>query len=389
LAAAAREATAQVPPAELNSSGVSHVRTAAPALVLSHSVAEVQADAARAEKEGLALNARFEADGTIRYHKSPDGLDYGSTHFAPDANGLTAQVVVSQLEAASLSGNALLLADALRHLRALDKFRNTAPRGAQTWEVPLHTPDILASAYLTRAYTLGYELTGDPGLLQEAIEWAWSGVPFVYLTNPSDQTVGPYSTIAVYGATQWVAPNWMGLPVQWCGLVYANALYHLRAFDPQGPWDRLADGITAAGIQQTWPRGSDPARQGLLPDSFDLKTQNRNDAAINPGILLIDAVRYYNRPPLYDFHACRATGTLIHAPGAITQVKERAGRVDFRVEGWPRVPYAVLVCGLKSVPKVRVNGQEVALQSPNQYSEREGRLVLQVRGNSSIRLDLN
>jgi hypothetical protein len=255
--------------------------------------------------------------------------------------------------------------------------------------VPLHTPDILASAYLTRAYTLGYELTGDPGLLQLALVWAWTGVPFVYLTNPTDQAIGLYSTIAVYGATHWVAPNWMGLPVQWCGLVYADALYHLVPYDPQGPWDKIADGITTSGIQQTWPRRSDPHRQGLLPDSFDLKTQTRNDAAINPGTLLVDATRYYNHPSLYDCHACRTAGLLIHSPGDIAQIKERADRVSFHVNGWSRSPYALLIVGLKKVPRVHVNGQEVRLHTPNQFLEREGRLVLQVQGSPFIQIDLN
>jgi hypothetical protein len=45
----------------------------------------------------------------------------------------------------------------------------------------------------------------------------------------------------------------LGLPVQWCGLVYADALYRLVRDDPKGPWKQLADGITLSGIQQTWP----------------------------------------------------------------------------------------------------------------------------------------
>jgi hypothetical protein len=87
-------------------------------------------------------------------------------------------------------------------LSAMAKFKDTVPRGAQTWEVPLHTPDILASAYLLRAYTLGYEVTGDTNLLEQARYWAWTGVPFVYLTPPSDRPVGLYSTIPVLGATR-------------------------------------------------------------------------------------------------------------------------------------------------------------------------------------------
>ena len=83
-----------------------------------------------------------------------------ATHWSKEANGLTATHVLYVLEKGVFSGNPTLIAEGLRLLRALDKFRDTVPRGAQTWEVPLHTPNILASAYLVRAYTFGYETTG-------------------------------------------------------------------------------------------------------------------------------------------------------------------------------------------------------------------------------------
>ena len=46
--------------------------------------------------------------------------------------------------------------------------------------------------------------------------------PFVY--QWSVRPTMAYATIAVFGATGWRAPNWMGLPVQWCGYDYAYAL---------------------------------------------------------------------------------------------------------------------------------------------------------------------
>ena len=36
--------------------------------------------------------------------------------------------------------------------------------------------------------------------LDQAKYWAWTGVPFVYLVNPTGQSTGPYATIAVLGA---------------------------------------------------------------------------------------------------------------------------------------------------------------------------------------------
>lgn len=385
LTQTARTTLAAVPPAERNASGVSHIRPPAAALVYG----EVEANAERARQAARGLLGRFEADGSVRYRKTADRPDFGRTHFFPDANGLTAQVVASLLENAAVCGDPVLLAEGLKRLRALDKFTNTVPRGAQTWEVPLHTPDVLASAYLVRAYTLGYELSGDTRLLDQARYWAWTGLPFVYLADPGTRPVGVYASIAVLGATNWEAPLWIGLPVQWCGLVYADALYRLVRWDATGPWKQIADGITASGIQQTWPVGSDAARQGLLPDSFALRPQIRNDAAINPGTLQACAVRLLEPgAQLYDFRAFRANGVLVHAPGAIIGAREEGGRLAFTVNGWPRGPYEILLAGLTTKPRgVRVNGVEAAANT-FRYVAEKGWLIVRLSGTASIEVAL-
>lgn len=379
LAEGSKAAIAQVDPGDYDAAGVGHVRY--PVAPLLHGA--VAENARRAGDQARELLARFAPDGTLPYRRAPGALDYGRTHFAPDADGLTAQVVSAALEAASVSGDPALIGEAVKRLHGLDKFANTAPRGAQTWEVPLHTPDILASAHLVRAFTLGYELTGDRKLLDMATYWAWTGVPFVYLYNPTGQPVGPYATVPVYGATQWKAPDWMGLPVQWCGLVYADALYRLLRDDPHGPWKALADGITASGVQQTWPLGLDAERVGLLPDSFALRPQMRNDAAINPATLLACAQRLYGRPLVYDFRAYRQFDSqplLAHAPGELTDERERPGRVAFRVKAWNGGSYYVLLSGLKRAPRVRVDGKETPLGAPHEWLPTEGRLILRLTG---------
>jgi hypothetical protein len=381
LSDAAKAALAEVNPRDYNTATVSHVRFPVGSLLYGH----VPENAARARQAATDLLKRFEPDGAVRYRPSGKA-DYGKTHFAPDANGLTAQVVLSLLVSAAVSGDEELIAQALRHLRALDKFADTVPRGAQTWECPLHTPDILASANLVHAYAIGYELTGQKPFLDMARYWAWTGVPFVYLTNPTSQHTGPYATIPVLGATNWVAPNWMGLPVQWCGLVYADALYELHAHDPTGPWQQIADGITASGIQQTFPANADPERRGLLPDSFALRTGQRNDPAINPGTVQANAVRLFRHPPLYSFHAFRSSGLLLHAPGRLSELREEPAAVSFKVQPALGGSYSVLISSCKKPPRIRINGAQ-ATDSTYDYDPDRRWLILHLNGDAAVELN--
>jgi hypothetical protein len=376
----ARSALAPIAPPSLNSAAVGHVRYPAVSLVYGH-VAETASAAAQA---GRDLLARFQADGSVRYQAQPGGPDYAKTHFANEASGLTARLVMDLLEAAAFSGDRQLLDAGLHHLRAMDRFRQGVPRGAQTWECPLHTPDILASAHLVRAYTLGYELSGDPDFLEQARYWAWTGVPFVYLVNPTSQPIGPYASVPVFGATQWQAPVWLGLPVQWCALVYADALYRLVRHDPKGPWRQLADGITLSGIQQTWPP-SDAALQGLLPDSFVLRAQHRNGPAINPATVQACASHLFNLPA-YDFWSFRQNGLRLHAPGEIRHPREKPGQVSFEIQTWLKRPYFVLVNGLARQPQIAINGSKVDVSGQHQFLEQDGRLILQLEGPAPVEL---
>jgi hypothetical protein len=376
----AKDALSSIPPQDLNSAGVGHVRYPVAALVYGH-VAE---NAARAQQTGRQALGSFETDGSIRYHPLAGGPDYGKTHVTNEANGLTSSTVASLLEAAAFCGDRELLDAALTRLRAMDKFQHGVPRGAQTWECPLHTPDILASAHLVRAYTLGYELTGDRAFLEQARYWAWTGVPFVYLVNPASEPIGLYGTIAVFGATNWRAPVWLGLPVQWCGLVYADALYRLVRHDPKGPWKQLADGITLSGIQQSWP-SEDRDQQGLLPDSFVLRAQHRNGPAINPATVEACASHLFNAPA-YGFWSFRKNGLRVHAPGEIKHAKEADGRVSFQVQTWVKAPYFVLVNGLAHQPQFAINGQRTDCSGPNQFMPKEGWLVLELKGNARVEI---
>ena len=163
------------------------------------------------------------ADGLIRAQQPDGSYRYDGTfrrgHFEDTASGICSRPAYQLLEQAYYTGDKESLAAALKTLEFMKRFRT--PRGAQTWEVPLHTPDILASGQAVWAYVRAYQLTGDRNHLAEARRWAVTGLPFVY--QWSNQPIMLYATTPVYGATHWKGPNWIGLPVQWCGTVYAYA----------------------------------------------------------------------------------------------------------------------------------------------------------------------
>lgn len=323
-------------------SGVSHVRPPNGPLVFGR-VAEY---ASQRQRQARSQLGRFDEKGLIHYKAGE--RDYGRTHYENHANGLGARALVEILEAATLCGDKQLIREAVALLdKQTVQYRNTVPRGAQTWEMPLHTPDILASGYLVKAYVLGFLLTDRADLLGEARYWAWTGVPFVYLDNPTEHEVGPYATIAVLGATNWVAPVWFGLPVQWCGLVYASALYELAEIDLEGPWLTIAKGITLAGLQMTWPV-SDKDRQGLLPDFFHLRDQVSDGPAINPGTVGAHLGEAFGKGKLYDIKKLPQRKWFIHAPGAIAGICEDAQQVRFTVDILPGG--YVLITGLDKKP---------------------------------------
>jgi hypothetical protein len=389
LAEAARGAMSVVPPAEFNRAAVAHVRFPLPALLFGN----VTENAEAARVQALGLRGRFAADGSVPYARGSGGRGLDRTHWAKDANGLTAEVVESFLEAAAFSGDPALIAEAIARVRDMKKFRDTVPRGAQTWEIPLHTPDILAAARLVRAYTLGFELSGDAELLEQAISWAWTGVPFVYLVHPVGVKHRPYGTIAVLGATHWTGTVWIGRPVPWCGLVYADALYRLLKHDPTGPWKQLADGITSTAIAYSWPH-LERGYQGLLPDFWDLPLGRRGAPAINPGTVQANAARLYGKPALFDFHVVRrnAPGTLadapvtIYAPGEVVQQPAAPGRLVFTVNGWTREPYYVLLNGVTRMPKLLIDGHSTPITDPHLFQEHMGRLVLSLSGRATVEL---
>lgn len=223
-------------------------------------------------------------DGSYRY-----GGENREGHFEDTSSGHCARPAQQLLAFAKATGDGDALEAGLKTLEFMKRFRT--PRGAQVWECPLHAPDILASAYLVKAYALGFELTGNEEYRDLAVRWALSGVPYVY--QWSNKPVMRYATIATLCATHWEAPVWIGRPVQWCGLVYADALLDLAPHDRTLDWPKLAEGILISAEQQIYTEGQSI---GLLADSLTLESQQLHPFDINPSTVADLRLRIEGRP---------------------------------------------------------------------------------------------
>jgi len=117
-----------------------------------------------------------------------------------------------------------------------------------------------------------------------------------------------------------------------------------------------------------------------------LRDQKRNGPAINPATVEACAARLYSQTPVYDFHAFRNNGLLLHAPGQIQNATEKIKQVSFQIESWVERPYFILISGLAQQPRVEINGKRVECSGPNQFLEPAGQLILQVEGHPRIEL---
>ena len=205
------------------------------------------------------------------------GVDYKKLGPAgARAVGLTAANATAVLEGALLSGDPDLWKAGLKALEAMRGFR--VPRAAQVWEVPVHTPDILASAKAVQAFLDGYRLTGDRAYLDDAVYWARTGLPFVYVWHASDRPAMQGATVPVFGATAYVL-SWFAVAVQWNGLVYSGALYDLARYDHSFPWTRVADNILRSGMYQQATEGD---RFGQWPDALNFIAERRGPHGQTP-----------------------------------------------------------------------------------------------------------
>lgn len=199
--------------------------------------------------------------------------------------GLIARNAYVILRVARITGDRALYEAGVRSLKRMQAFR--VPRAAQVWEVPVHTPDILAAADAVEAYIEAYRIDGDRRWLTEAKRWAEAGMPFVYVWNAPGKLWMRFGSIPVFGATQYLG-SWFGNIVQWNGLRYAAALLKLHPLDSGTRWGGLswrdiALGITRCAMYQQSTNGENIT---LWPDSYHTITNVRAAWDFAPRLIL-------------------------------------------------------------------------------------------------------
>jgi hypothetical protein len=184
------------------------------------------------------------------------------------ATGFTSSKVIPVMRYALATGDREAVQSVLKAADWCNTQRR--PEGAQTWELHLHVPDVLAAPYLINLNLAAYQLADDANYLEQANRWAWMGLPFTFLWNGYYRPVMRYGTVPVFGVTFHDVQSWFGVIVHWNGLWYSDALFRLakvRRSDGDGEidWYHLAEGIVRHGMQEQIQHGP---HKGMYPDAF-------------------------------------------------------------------------------------------------------------------------
>jgi hypothetical protein len=280
--------------------------------------------------------------------------------------GLIARSAFVMLRAARLTGDGAAYRSGVRSLERVREYR--VPRAAQVWEVPVHTPDILAAADAVDAFVEGYRFSGDRRWLADARRWAAAGLPFVYVWSAPGKLWMRYGSIPVFGASQ-MRGSWFGNLVQWNGLRYAAAILKLHQYDRTRRWGGLSWRDIAVGITRSamYQQSLKPEILGLWPDSLHTITGVRAAWDFAPRQILQNVWRLEGRseePATLRVAAPGGRTVRISSLGAVTALRWRAGDLAFSVRHPAGMRGSVVVCGISRPSAVRV-GAHAAPEAPD------------------------
>jgi hypothetical protein len=284
------------------------------------------------------------------------------------ATGFTSSKVIPVLSYALATGEREATASVVKAADWCNKQKR--PEGAQTWELHLHVPDVLAVPYLINLNLGAYQLTNKKSYLEAAKRWAWTGLPFTFLWNPYYRPVMRYGTVPVFGVTFHDVQSWFGVIVHWNGLWYSDALFRLATFErTDGPidWLQLAEGIVQHGLQE---QAKDGPYKGMYPDAFStVRGDEEYTWWLNPQLIGL------NTFPLagLSVHADpvvlhRADGARVHLTSGANIVSRelQKNHIDILLKDQPHETSYTLIASETPPVKIVIEGREL-----EQVSSRE------------------
>jgi hypothetical protein len=318
------------------------------------------------------FRTRVETNGVFK------GMDYSL--LGPDRAaeaGTCAANLYQVLRFARVTGDADVFKAAEKPLAFIEQF--TVPRAAQVWECPVHSPDILAAADAVDAELEAYRCSGNAHYLEQAVRWAWTGLPFVYVWNPPGKPILRYASIAIFGGS-WYGGSWIGQPVQWNGLRYAYALLKLADYDHSFPWRRVAEGLTVSALYQ---QDADGPNVALWPDNFSALTWLKCPWLFEPGQIAKNIYKILGR----DIEpATTAVGAgderfRITTRAQVSQAAWKDDVLSFRAQFPEGESGCVVVAGLERPARVLLNGSGLLQSRADgwQYQDGYGLLVIRLR----------
>lgn len=295
--------------------------------------------------------------------------------------GITAGELAPLLDYALITGDAQAWQASLRGLADLDRY--SIPYAQQQPECP-PSPSLHGSCFALRCNLTAYRITGERRYLERAVYWAKTGLPFLYLWSlPAKRVVSGqihcaekinlpgetlyddprrdvmlYGGLYGYGSSQF-SHHWFGILVQWIPLVYARDISALAEYDRSLPWKRLAEGIVASAVTQSFEK---PPYTGFLPDAFSLDSWTPSGPAISPATVLDAILRHYYgqsvRPQTEVVRAgdARCHITSAQMPTRVTLMGNSL-RATLTSRCWSRI--RAVITGVGDHPDVLVDGRRV------------------------------
>jgi hypothetical protein len=169
------------------------------------------------------------------------------------------------------------------------------------------------------------------------------------------------ASIPVFG-TSFYTHSWFGVPVQWCGLVYAYYLQRLARKSQQKDWGKIAEAITISAAYQQWTDGD---LKGTYPDGFYNYCTEGRGPHLNPENIMANLYALRDLDPDVSTAIIRRKNWRVHiSSGAKIENKQwlQSGQLNYRLRYVQHETSYTIIVGLGFAPSVvKAANQELSL----------------------------